>query len=124
MNRCVLAASAVLLTAACSSTAPAAHSGAVVGQVLSAPSCPVEREGVPCPPRPVSNAKVVALRGGQVVAATSADARGRYRLTVSAGRCTVRATNTGGLATTAMKVVTVRADQVVYVRLVVDSGIR
>jgi hypothetical protein len=45
-------------------------------------------------------------------------------VTVSAGRCRVRATNAGGLATTASKVVTVHADRVVYVRLVVDSGIR
>jgi hypothetical protein len=79
---------------------------------------------MPCPPRPVDDARVVALRAGQVVASTSTDAHGRFRLEVPIGRCTVRATNTGGLATTALKVVTVRADQVVNVRLVVDSGIR
>jgi hypothetical protein len=125
MNRWVFAGAAVLLVAGCGSSAPAATpKGAVAGRVLSAPSCPVEQQGVLCPPRPVSDAAVVVLRAGQVIASTHTDTRGRFHVTVSAGRCRVRATNAGGLATTASKVVTVHADRVVYVRLVVDSGIR
>jgi hypothetical protein len=125
MNRSALAAAAVLLLAGCGSSAPAATpKGALAGRVLSAPSCPVERVGQPCPPRPVSGAAVVVLRSGRVVASTHADAGGHFHVAVAAGRCLVRATNTGGLATTAAKVVTVQAGQPVYVRLVVDSGIR
>lgn len=125
MNRWMVTGAAVLLVAGCGTSAPAATpTGVIAGRVLSAPSCPVEQLGVPCPPRPVSDAAVVVLRDGQVIASTHTNERGRFHVTVSVGRCRVRATNTGGLATTASKVVTVQADQVVYVRLVVDSGIR
>ena len=119
------AAVAALLVAGCASSGGSGGgSGAVVGRVLSAPSCPVERAGQSCPPRLVSGAAVVVLRAGQVISSTHTDSSGRFHLSVAAGRCVVRATNTGGLATTAAKTVTVRANQTIYVRLVVDSGIR
>jgi hypothetical protein len=125
MNRSLLAGAVAVLVAGCGSSAPAATpKGTIGGRVLSAPSCPVQQQGVPCPPRPVSSAAVVVFHAGHVIASTHTDTQGRFRLTVSVGRCRVRATNVGGLATTASKVVVVHADQVVRVRLVVDSGIR
>ena len=115
----------VLAVSACSSTGTAAHAaGTVAGRVQSAPSCPVERAGHPCPPRPVVGGLVVALRARYVVASTHTGAGGRFRLALDAGRYVIRATNTGGLATTAQKTVDVAAGTTIRVRLVVDSGIR
>jgi hypothetical protein len=125
MARGVVVAWAILLLAACGASSPVAGPmSSVVGRVLSAPSCPVQRQGVPCPPRPVRGAAVAVLRGGGVIASTRTSASGRFSLRVVAGRYQVRATNVGPLATTASKVVTVRAGQTVSVRLIVDSGIR
>lgn len=125
MARTLLVAMAALLLAGCASDAPgAAPGGTVAGRVVSAPSCPVQRARVPCPPRPVSGATVEAMRAGQVVASTQTDEQGSFELTLPAGRCTVRATNTGGIASTASRVLTVHAGATVTVRLIVDSGIR
>ena len=121
----VLAVLTLLLVAGCGSSAPAATpQGTVAGRVLSAPSCPVEQVGNPCPPRPVPDATVVVRRAGRVIASAHTDADGRFRITVAPGRCTVRATNAGGYQSTASRVIVVRANEVVFVRLVVDSGIR
>lgn len=124
MRTLVLAGVTVVLVNGCASSAATTAEAAIGGRVLSAPSCPVEQAGVPCPPRPVADAAVVAMRDGHVLASTHTNARGYFHLTVAPGRCTVRATNAGGYQSTAAKVVTVAADKSVYVRLVVDSGIR
>ncbi|HZC71266.1 MAG TPA: carboxypeptidase regulatory-like domain-containing protein [Jatrophihabitans sp.] len=114
----------VLAVSACGSAGTAAHADATVaGRVLSAPSCPVERAGHPCPPRPVVGGSVVALQARHIVASTRSGAGGRFQLSVDAGRYVIRATNTG-LASTAQKTVDVAAGATIRVRLVVDSGIR
>jgi hypothetical protein len=122
----VAGALVLLLVAGCSSSnSSGAGSATVVGRVLSAPSCPVERAGVPCPPRPVGDAQVDAVQNGTVVASTHTDDRGRYTLRIRPGRYVIRATNAGGLATTAQRQVVVDASGPAQViRLVVDSGIR
>lgn len=115
----------VLAVSACSSAGTAAHADATVtGRVQSAPSCPVERAGHPCPPRPVVGGSVLALHARHIVASTHTGAGGRFQLRVDAGRYVIRATNTGALATTAQKTVDVAAGATIRVTLVVDSGIR
>jgi Carboxypeptidase regulatory-like domain len=115
----------VLALAACGSGGTATQpSGRVRGQVLSAPSCPVQHDGHPCPPRPVVGGRVIAMRAGDVVASTHTKTGGRFQLSLDAGRYVIRATNSGGLATTAQKTVRVTAGAIAHVRLVVDSGIR
>ena len=116
----VLAAGALT---ACQSSASTHRDGAVLGTVLSAPSCPVERSDTPCPPRPVRGAVVEAVLGDQLRATTHSDGAGRFRLSLPYGTYTIRATNPGALRTTATR--SVRLDRAtVSVRLVVDSGIR
>jgi len=108
---------------ACQSSASTHRDGAVLGTVLSAPSCPVERSDSPCPPRPVRGAVVDAVVGDQLRATTHSDRAGRFRLSLPYGTYTIRATNPGALHTTATR--SVRIDRAtVSVRLVVDSGIR
>jgi hypothetical protein len=127
MRATLLGAAVLLLVVGCASSNSAAHgSGTVVGRVLSATSCPVERAGTPCPPRPVTGAAVVALRNGDVVASTHSGEGGRFRLALPAGRYVIRATNVGPLASTAQRQLTVDGQQgpALVIRLVVDSGIR
>jgi len=116
------AAAAVALTG-CGGGDDAGPSQVVTGQVLSAPSCPVERVGQPCPPRPVAGAVVTAVVGDEQRAETTSDQRGQFRLTLPAGHYLIRATNPGGYSSTASEEVTV-ATVPVQITLTVDSGIR
>lgn len=124
--RLLMGVAGVLLAAsACASSGRSGEAqAAVVGRVLSAPSCPVERSGSPCPPRPVVGASVVAVRDGDVAASTHTTAGGRFRLALRPGRYLIRATNVGGLATTAEKPVVLTAGARQRLILTVDSGIR
>jgi hypothetical protein len=124
MKPAVLAVPAALLLAGCASSSASTPAAAVSGRVLSAPSCPVAQQGVPCPPRPVAGAAVVASRSGVVIARAHTDDHGYFHLTVASGRCRITATNLGGYQSTASRVVLVGADRTPFVRLVVDSGIR
>lgn len=115
-------AAAVVLTA-CGPVADGGSAVVVTGQVLSAPNCPVERVGQPCPPRPVPDAVVVAVIGNDQRGETTSDQQGKFRLMLPPGRYTVRATNPGGYASTASEAVTVSTAPV-QITLTVDSGIR
>jgi hypothetical protein len=107
-----------------SSSATSSRSGTVSGVVLSAPSCPVERIGSPCPPRPVPGADVTAARGGRTVAHVRADGAGRFTIQLAAGDYAITARVVGGIGSTATAQVTVAAGAVAAVTLTVDSGIR
>jgi hypothetical protein len=72
----------------------------------------------------VVGGSVVVLQARHVVASTHTGAGGRFALSVPAGRYVIRATNIGGLATTAEQTVDVEAAATIRVTLVVDSGIR
>jgi hypothetical protein len=118
---------AVAVLAGCgtgSGTSASTASATLVGQVLAAPSCPVERAESPCPPRPVLGATVEVLRAGDRVATATTDDQGRFVAVVPAGSLLVRATNAGGYRSTAEQRVEAAAGSSVTVRLVVDSGIR
>ena len=117
------ALTAAVVLAGCGGGADAGSAVVVTGQVLSAPSCPVERVGQPCPPRPVPGAVVTALVGDEQRGETTSDQRGQFRLTLPAGRYVIRATNPGGYASTASEEVTVSTVPV-QITLIVDSGIR
>lgn len=114
----------VLALTSCADPAVTAAGGglALTGRVLSAPSCPVERVGSPCPARPVAGALVTATgQAGKVVTRTDSD--GRFSMSVRAGSYTVVATNPGGYASTASAIVTVTPTSL-PLTLTVDSGIR
>lgn len=117
---------AVLLITSCSSShgqPVESVDGVVTGTVYSAPSCPLERANSPCPPRPVAGAAVVAFVGHRRRAATHTGGDGRFRLELSYGRYTIRATNVGPYASTASKTVDVSAVPI-SIEITVDSGIR
>lgn len=99
------------------------HSGVVTGYVLAAPTCPVQRVGQECPPRPVSGAAVVAVDGTVIRASTRTDSAGSFQLTLPDGRYVITATNVGGYPSTAAKNVNVSGANV-RITLILDSGIR
>lgn len=120
-----LVVAATLLLCGCASGAGRVldHSGVVTGYVLTAPTCPVERVGQQCPPRPVHGATVAALDGDVVRGSTLTDTEGAFRLALPDGRYVIKATNVGGYASTASEPVVV-SDDPVQITLIVDSGIR
>lgn len=122
----VLMGAAVLL-AGCGSLGSrpgASPSATITGQVLAAPTCPVERAESPCPPRPVPGATVEVRDASGLVSATSTDSSGRFSVVVPGGSYLVRATNVGGYRSTAEQQVEVAPGAAASVRLVVDSGLR
>ena len=101
---------------------PTASGIPVTGTVSSSPSCPgPQRLGSDCPPRPVAGAPVELAASGSVVASTTTDATGHFRLTVSAGTYDITARNVG-YASRVTQTITVTGP--LDVALVVDSGIR
>jgi len=121
-------AASVLLIAGCGRTPTTGGSSTdalapVVGTVMAGPSCPVERVGSPCPPRPVVAGTVELLRAGRVVQTTHTDATGHFGFAASPGTYVLRATNVGGYRSTVARAVVVSASTA-PVTLTVDSGIR
>lgn len=126
--RSIAAALAIAAVAMCgcgaSSVGHMVADGTVAGRVLAAPTCPVERAASPCPPSPVSGARVVALLGKTEAAETRTGANGAFQLQLPGGTYTVTATNVGAYASTASATVVVPASGRVTVNLTVDSGVR
>jgi hypothetical protein len=124
----VSALMAVLSLTACGGAAGGAGAqgtaGRLDGVVLSGPSCPVERAGSPCPPRPVAAADITVSRGGDTIARTRTDTLGRFVVRLGAGTYTVVARSPGALATTASAHVRITSGVTAQVTLTVDSGIR
>jgi hypothetical protein len=102
---------------------PAGSTGfAVTGTVSSSPSCPgPQRAGSPCPPKPVAGATVELAAGGAMVASTTTDPTGHFKLLAPAGTYEITARNVG-YASKVTQTITVSGP--VDVPLVVDSGIR
>ena len=94
----------------------------LTGTVTAAPGCPgPQAQDSPCPGRPVRGARVEVYAAGRLVAGTTTDASGRFRLAVPTGRYTITAHNVG-LPTQVSRDVTVTGP--LDVDLVVDSGMQ
>ena len=97
----------------------------VVGVVEAGPIRPVVIVGDSRPnTRPVAGAVVEALRGGNVVAATTTDDAGSYELRVHPGTYLVRVTAAGLHSKEPGQTVTVSAGESLTVSFVLDTGIR
>ncbi|HVA99976.1 MAG TPA: hypothetical protein VNE42_01765 [Acidimicrobiales bacterium] len=70
--------------------APPKPSGTgIYGSVMAGPTCPVERAGQPCPPKPVAAVVDVRNVDGVMAASTHTDRAGRYAVSVRPGRYVV-----------------------------------
>jgi hypothetical protein len=95
---------------------------AVTGTVGSSPSCPgPQRAESPCPPKPVAGAAVELTASGAVIASTTTDPTGHFKLLAPAGTYEITARNVG-YASKVTQTITVSGP--LDVALVVDSGIR
>jgi acetyl esterase/lipase len=97
----------------------------VEGTVSAGPTCPVEREGQPCPPSPVAAARVDVLAAdGRRSAQAATDARGQFSLLVAPGRYTLHVALAGPFPACPDTAVTVPDEGTVTSDVVCDSGIR
>jgi hypothetical protein len=72
---------------------PGVGYGRVSGRVTAAPTCPVERAGHPCPPRPVRATIDALTTHGRVVTTVRTDAHGRYAVRLAPGNYLLRVTS-------------------------------
>jgi hypothetical protein len=99
-------------------------SSGVEGKVQAGPTCPVEREGDPCPDRPVADATVSASdTQGKLVAATRSDDNGKYRLDLDPGTYDVTATSRSVMACDTQRVHVVER-KYTQATITCDTGIR
>lgn len=122
----LIAVSSVVLAACGTHTGPSAPGpakGVVTGLVTAGPTCPAERIGHRCSPRPVV-ADVQARAAGRVVASTRSRADGTYRLMLPGGTYTVVAVTQNMLPRCADRTVTVTAARTVSGDITCDTGIR
>src|SRR4051794_13677580 len=96
MAALVAAMSLTLVACGGSTSASAGSTGRLTGRVTAGPTCPVERAGHPCPPRPVSATVQARTTHGQLVGSTHTDANGQFRLELRAGRYKVVAVTPKG----------------------------
>lgn len=89
----------ILLVAGCGDAGPTTTDSGVTGAVRLGPTCPVESVGEPCDDRPAAGVTVTvslqvpgdAYAAGSVVARTTTDAEGTYRVAVEPGEYVVTA---------------------------------
>ena len=112
-------------TTAVPTTAPAGSAPGAYGLVTAGPSCPVERQGQPCPPNPVSGARVDAQAGdGHVVASAQTSANGGYSLLLAPGRYTLVVSTGSTYPRCPPTPVTVASGAATRADITCDSGIR
>jgi hypothetical protein len=118
----------VLLTACArgSSAGSDDRLGTIHGEVLLAPTCPVESIQSPCPGRPLAGVPVrVVDADGEVRASAVSDDRGAFTIDVTPGSYLLTASIEQDAARSVKPVrVEVRAGEVVRSDVMVDSGIR
>lgn len=108
---------------------PAGRQSGVEGSVLLGPQCPVEIEGQPCDDAPAAGVQVTvherlpgeAYAAGDVVARTTSDAQGHFRVAVAPGEYVVTAE--AGMSCELMDAQVVEGDYAV-VDVPCDTGIR
>jgi hypothetical protein len=108
--------------------------GTIAGDVVAGPTCPVERAEDPCPPRPVPDRLVTIVRpagtttqAGIVVGTTKTDASGHFSVTAAPGKYVVQVLAGPGMLGLRQETpgdVTVTANQVSTVHILLDTGIR
>lgn len=115
-------------TASTTGTPGASSYGTLEGDVVAAPTCPVESSVNPCQPRPVTY-RSVAIVGAinQTIAKTTTDQLGHFSLKLPPGTYTIRVAimpGTVGIRQVTPAKVTIIAGQTTHITLVLDTGIR
>lgn len=98
----LIVAVAVSLSAGCGhqgDPGTTAHRSGITGQVHLGPQCPVETADDPCADKPAAGSNVIVAKrrpgdshtGGDVVARTTTDTHGTYRIALTPGRYVITA---------------------------------
>ncbi len=96
----------------------------VEGTVSAGPTCPVEREGQPCPPLPVQAQVNVIAPDGRRSAQAASDADGRFSVLVAPGHYTLHVSIARSFPVCPDTAVTVPDEGTVTSDIVCDTGIR
>lgn len=116
------------LLVACGQSLPGATHGTLTGDVVAGPTCPVERVGQSCPPKPVPNREIQILDArGAVVSTTKTDTNGHFSITLAPGAYVVHVMIVQGqigMSQVSPGNVTVTSDETVYIKIELDTGIR
>jgi hypothetical protein len=103
-------------------TALSGRTGAY-GTVVAGPTCPMERPGQPCPPRPASVNIEARTRDGHPVGETTSDANGRYNITLAPGDYILSVVRSR-LPRCPPATITVRPGRTTRADFICDTGIR
>ena len=119
---------ALLMGAACQDKAEEfPPTSGIQGQVLVGPTCPVEREDLPCPDRPLSaTVEVWNADHSRRITTFTTDAQGYFRVPLPPGEYYVepQAPNAGGPPLPVPQTMTVRQNVYITLTIQYDSGIR
>ena len=94
------------------------------GFVDAGPTCPVEKQGQPCLPRPVLAAIDAHSESRATVASTHSDSSGRYALDLSAGRYVLTVVTSSGWPRCSDMSVVVNPSSATRADISCDTGIR
>jgi hypothetical protein len=111
-------------TVPATTTTSTTSTGGAYGVVTAGPTCPVERQGQPCPPQPVAATIDAQNPDGRVVAATHSDSAGHYQIALPAGTYVLTATAAGTYPQCRPTQVTVHAGALTHADIGCDTGIR
>jgi hypothetical protein len=103
---------------------PAPRGSGVYGYVTAGPTCPVERPGQPCSPRPLVVTVQALDPSGRQVGVARSDAAGRYLIALPPGRYTLTAVGSSPLPRCPPTMVTIGADAAIRADISCDTGIR
>jgi hypothetical protein len=95
----------------------------IFGRITAGPTCPVERPGQQCAPRPVV-ATVKAQKRHRTVASTRSNSAGDYAMGLRAGTYTITVDTGSMFPRCPTKTITVAKGQSVEVNVLCDTGIR
>jgi hypothetical protein len=123
MRRAVSLALLATLALGCGSASGGTATSGLKGRVMRGPTTPVCRVNVPCE-EPARGVKLIFSRSGKVVARTTTNQKGYYRIPLKPGTYSVRTNRPGFEKVPQPSRVAVRNDTFRRVVFHIDTGIR
>ena len=113
-----------VIVSALTSTPPKPSGTGIYGLLVASPTCPVERIGRPCPPRPVVAAIDIRTTDGSTAAFTHTDCAGRYAVSVRPGNYALIVITGATFPRCPSREVTVPSGSPLRADITCDTGIR